>query len=80
MHEGGFDCKRSNDGEIYFLDRRAERLKTSEPSKRKSIEETLAWMYRKFESADVSAETCQAKWYAGEQMDMQHAVSAMRGA
>ena len=48
-----------------------------------SIEETLAWMYRKFADQDVyhkgtwSAETSTAKWYAGEEMDMEHAVWLM---
>jgi hypothetical protein len=41
---------------------------------RNSIEETLAWMYRKFEDQDVTAETSHAKWLAGEEMDMEHAV------
>jgi len=77
VHEGGFDCKRSDDGEIWFEDRRAERLVAYEVSDPLSIEETLAWMFRKFETADVSAETCQAKWYAGDQLDMQQAVSGL---
>ena len=48
-----------------------------------SIEETLAWMYRKFNDKDVPgddvplAPTCKAEWYAGEQMDMEYAVWVM---
>jgi hypothetical protein len=34
-------------------------------------------MYRKFDNNDVSAETCMAKWYAGEEMDMEYAVWVM---
>lgn len=83
VHEGGFDCKRSNDGETYFEDRRHERLKEFQETAVVSIEETLAWMYRKFADQDVypkgtwSAETSTAKWYAGEEMDMEHAVWLM---
>ena len=74
VHEGGFDCKRSKDGEIYFEDRRHERLEEFQETAVVSIEETLAWMYRRFADQDVSAETSTAKWLAGEEMDMEHAV------
>ena len=74
VHEGGFDCKRSKDGEIYFEDQRDRRLKEFQQAKPVAIEESLAWMYRKFAEKNVSAETCKAKWYAGEQMDMEYAV------
>jgi len=46
-------------------------------SKPVSIEETLAWMCRTFENKGVSAETSAAKWYGGEEMDMEHAVWLM---
>ena len=74
MHEGGFDCTRSKDGEIYFEDRRHKRLEEFQKTAAVSIEETLAWMYRKFGDQDVTAETSHAKWLAGEEMDMEHAV------
>jgi hypothetical protein len=74
VHEGGFDCTRSNDGEIWFEDRRHQRLNEFQQTAVVSIEESLAWMYRKFADADVSAETSTAKWLAGEDMDMEHAV------
>jgi hypothetical protein len=76
VHEGGFDCKRSKDGEVWFEDRRAQRLKDYEGSEPVSIEETLAWMYRKFTDAK-SADACTAEWGAGETMDMSHAVWLM---
>jgi len=74
VHEGGFDCARSKDGEIYFEDRRHKRLKEFQETAAVSIEETLAWMYRKFADQSVSAETSAAKWYGGEEMDVEHAV------
>ncbi len=80
VHEGGFDCQRSKDGEIYFMDQRAQRLREFQTSKHRSVEESLAWLYRKFEDTGVYpegtqfAETSAAKWYAGEEMDMEHAV------
>jgi hypothetical protein len=83
VHEGGYDCRKSKDGEIYFVDRREQRLNEFQTSPRVSVEETLAWMYRKFDNKDVSADdgalgsTCVAKWYAGEQMDMEYAVWVM---
>ena len=77
VHEGGYDCKKSKDGEIYFVDRREQRLNAFQTSPRVSIDETLAWLYRRFDNKDVSAETCGAKWYAGEEMDMEYAVWVM---
>ena len=83
VHEGGFDCKRSKDGEIYFLDQRERGLEPFSTPKDTTPEESLAWMYRKFADKEVypkgtwTAETPAAKWYAGEKMDMEHAVSLM---
>ena len=77
VHEGGFDCKKSKEAEIYFEDKREQRLKDIQESEPVSIEETLAWMYRKYADGDVSAETCKAKWHAGETMDTDYAVWVM---
>ena len=83
VHEGGFDCKRSKDGEIYFLDQKERNLESYPTPKDTTLEESLAWMYRKFADKDVypkgtwTAETPAAKWYAGEQMNWDHAVSLM---
>jgi hypothetical protein len=74
VHEGGFDCRKGAGGEIYFVDQSDKRLAEFQRSPRVSIEKSIAWMYRKFEHADVSAETSKAQWYAGETMDMEYAV------
>lgn len=77
VHEGGFDCKRSKDGEIWFEDRRKRRLYEHPVPENTTLEESLAWMYHKFEDKNVTAVTPAAKWYAGEQMDWDYAVSLM---
>jgi len=77
VHEGGFDCKRSRDGEIWFVDLKQRRLNDFSRVNSTTLEESIAWMYRVFEDKDVTAETPTAKWYAGEQMDWNHAVSLM---
>ncbi len=77
VHEGGFDCRKGDGGEVYFVDQRDERLREFQSAPRIPIEESLAWMYRTFEKADVSAETCKAQWGAGETMDLDYAVWVM---
>ena len=77
VHDGGFDCKRSKDGEIWFEDRKTRRLNERPVPESTTLEESLAWMYRKHEKAGITPESCTAKWYAGEQMDWDHAVSLM---
>jgi len=77
VHEGGFDCKRSEDGEIYFADRRERHLDGFPIPGSTTLEESLAWMYRQHAKASITSESCTAKWYAGEEMDMDHAVSLM---
>ena len=77
VHEGGFDCRKSKDGEIYFLDRQKQRLPNNPTPREKTLAESLAWMYREFERYDVSAETSKAGPYAGERMDYDHAVLVM---
>jgi len=79
VHEGGFDCKRSKDGEVWFEDQKERRLTDVPTPGSTSLDESLAWMYRKYQDRNVTAETPTAKWYAGEQMDWDHAVSLMFG-
>ena len=74
VHEGGFDCRRADSGEIFFVDQRERRLREYETSDPVSIEETLAWMYRRFDKYRINSDTCAARWYAGDRMDWDHAM------
>jgi len=74
VHEGGFDCRRSDSGEIYFVDQRQQHLAAYEPPTPKSIDATLAWMYRRFDKHRLDGDACAAKWYAGDTMDWDHAM------
>lgn len=77
VHEGGFDCRKTKDGEIYFVDRQNSRLPDKPTPKEATLAESLAWMYRSFESRGVSAETCVTKQHAGERIDYDHALVVM---
>ena len=77
VHEGGFDCRSTSDGEIYFVDRRKQPLPDAPMPKEATLAESLAWMYRQFERHNVSAETCVPKQHAGERMDYDHALMVM---
>jgi hypothetical protein len=78
VHEGGFDCKKSADGEIYFTDQRQKPLPNWAmlPGVVDS-HDIEQWMDREFFEATADGEGCAAKWYAGEQMDWNMAVSAL---
>ena len=39
-----------------------------------TIEETLAWMYRRFDKCRINSDSCAAKWYAGDMMEWEHAM------
>jgi hypothetical protein len=68
VHEGGFACEKSADGEIYFKDQRQRRLpRWSE----------LPKVVTDHDVQRLDGEGCDAKWYAGERMDWQMAVSAL---
>jgi hypothetical protein len=56
VHEGGFDCKRSEDGEIYFLDQKERHLEPFPTPNDTTLEESLAWMYSKSKDKHVSAD------------------------
>ena len=74
VHEGGFDCRRSESGEIFFVDRRRRRIDDYERRSPVSIDATLAWMYRRFARHGLDANTGAARWYAGDRMDWDHAM------
>ena len=66
VHEGGFDCRKSEGNEIYFVDTRNEPLGNITRPRPISIENSLNWMRRRFKHANVTAETCISGPGAGE--------------
>ena len=78
VHEGGFACEKPVDGEVCFKDRRQEPLPNwSELPKVADDLDVQQWLDREFFAARENSEGCNAKWYAGERMDWQMAVSAL---
>jgi len=77
VHEGGFACERSPDGELKFKDQRDETLAPSPMMPGLAANDDVQqWMDREFFEANIDSETCTAKWYAGERMDWDLAVRA----
>ena len=78
VHEGGFDCKKSADGEIYFEDQQQQPLPNWAELPRLADEHDIEqWMDREFFEATSDGEGCAAQWYAGDRMDWNMAVSAL---
>ena len=78
VHEGGFGCEKSADGNIRFGDKREQPLESSPfmPGVA-AIDDVLQWMDREFFEADIDSESCTAKWQAGERMDWNAAVGSL---
>lgn len=72
VHEGGFDCVKSETGEFYFVDRRRERLAEFEPPATQSIAASFGWIQRRFRGLDKQG--CAAHGSAGETIDWDHAM------
>ena len=78
VHEGGFACEKSADGEVYFSDQRRKPLPNwSNLPKVASEHDVQQWLDREFFAATESGEGCDAKWYADDRMDWSMAVSAL---
>ncbi len=77
VHEGGFDCEKDRDGEVRFRDQRTEVLNESGALPGVTIDDLRNWMDREFFETNINSKTCTAKWYAGDSMDWQMAVSAL---
>jgi hypothetical protein len=75
VHEGGFDCRKSKDGEVFFLDQRGRLLPVLPPIPETTLEESLASLYRQY--PNITSETCKGTYYAGDEMDYDYAVSVM---
>jgi hypothetical protein len=80
VHEGGFACEKSPDGELKFKDQRDETLAPSPMMPGVAANDDVQqWMDREFFEANIDSETCTAKWYAGERMDWDLAVGGLFG-
>ena len=85
VHEGGFACGRDFDGKITFKDQREQPLDQSPGLSGVAANDDIQqWIDREFFEADIDSESsrqagprCAARWYAGERMDWQAAVSAL---
>jgi hypothetical protein len=74
VHEGGFSCEKTIDGEIVFQDQ--QRAPLPEWTVLPSIgnDDINDWLDRSFFDEGVDPETCNAQWYAGERMDWNLAI------
>ena len=80
VHEGGFACEKSADGELRFRDQRNETLAPSPLMPGVAANDDVRqWMDREFFEANIDSETCTAKWYAGERLDWDMAVGSLFG-
>ena len=51
----------SDRGEVFFVDQRKQRLRDYAAPDPVSIEETLAWMYRRFDKYRIDGDACAAQ-------------------
>jgi hypothetical protein len=74
VHEGGFACEKTKDGEVLFKDQRREPLPPWSALPTIGNHEIDAWLDREFFEQGIDSNTCAAKWYAGDRMDWNLAV------
>ncbi len=78
VHEGGFVCEKSPDGEITFEDQRKNPLESSPVMQGVAANDDVQqWMDREFFEANIDSESCTARWQAGERMDWHAAVGSL---
>ena len=78
VHEGGFDCENSADGEVSFKDQREHLLEPSPTMPGVAANDDVRqWIDREFFEANIDSETCAARWQAGERMDWHAAVGSL---
>ena len=78
VHEGGFICEKSPDGEISFKNQKEQLLEPLVPMPGIAANDDIQeWMDREFFEANIHIETCTAKWQAGERMDWHAAVGSL---
>lgn len=78
VHDGGFACEKDDKGKVRFRDTNNRALEHDclLPSVT-SREKIQQWLDNRFFEMKIDIQTCTAKWYAGEQLDWQMAVSEL---
>lgn len=79
VHEGGFTCEKTNDGEILFQDQQQEPLPEWSVLPTIGDHDVNEWLDRKFFEDGIEPEACNAQWYAGDRMDWNLAVGHLCG-
>ncbi len=78
VHEGGFACEKSGNGEVTFRDRSQRPLPTYAELPRVASDEALQrWLDNAYLEAAADGDGCDAKWYAGDRIDWHMAVDAL---
>ena len=85
VHEGGFICEKSADGEIRFKDQRERPLQSSATMPGIAANDDVQqWIDREIFEANIDSESsgragpsCAARWQAGERMDWHAAVGSL---
>jgi hypothetical protein len=79
VHEGGYDCRRSTDGEVFFLAPDRSPLPDAWPG-RVISEDPYVHFQRELDKDDISVDrhTCIPEWRAGEHMDCDLAVMGLQ--
>ncbi len=78
VHEGGFRCDRTNTGEFIF--RSPQDVMLDDRHALPGVPDSDAierWLDQEFFEAGINSESCVARWYAGDTMDWNYAVSLM---
>ncbi len=74
VHEGGFACEKTADGDILFRDQQREPLPDWCTLRTIDDQELSAWLDSELFEKCIDSDRCGAKWHAGEQMDWNLAV------
>ncbi len=74
VHEGGFTCAKTNDGEVYFQDQQQMPLPNWSVMPTIGEDDINEWLDRQFFEDGTGPEGCNAQWYAGDRMDWNLAV------
>jgi len=74
VHEGGFTCEKTNDGEIFFQDQQQMQLPQWSVMPTIGEDDINEWLDRQFFEDGTGPEGCSAQWYAGDRMDWNLAV------